>query len=203
MRAKKGLRVKKRLLKGIEDELKEIKKLKKEVTMNLSETNLVKKVYLVIRSLLQKGVFSPRPENVSIERVGNEPIYPCGRSYGPEGLDLSQLEGAAKKGHFWFSGPIKAIKITIDKGSMQGDIRLRIDKMVFITSLNTLNYQNFETVVKRLKEVAQQVGLELNFQPIGSYDVKLVVSSETFLSVNNVNEFVNKLHILHQSTDGL
>lgn len=167
------------------------------------ETNLTKKVYLVIRSLLQKDVFSPRPENVSIERVGNKPIYPCGRFYGREGLDLSQLEWATKKGHFWFGGSIKAIKIVIDKGSIQGDLELGIDKMVFITSLNTLNYKNLEVVVNRLREVAQQLKLELDFQPIGNYSIKLVVSSETSLSVNNVNNFIDKLHILHQSTDRL
>jgi len=166
------------------------------------EPGLIKTILLIIRSLLRKGVFSPRPENVMIERVGYDPIYPCGRSYGPEGLDLSQLEWAAKEGHFWFSGPIKAIKIVIDKGSMQGDLELGIDRMVFITSLSTLNYRNFEAVANRLEETARQLKLKIDFQPIGSYNIKLVVSSETSLSVNTVNEFINKLHILHQSTDG-
>jgi len=69
--------------------------------------------------------------------------------------------------------------------------------------LNTLNYQNFEAVVEKLGEVAQPLRLELDFQPIKSYNVKLVVSSETALSVNNVNDFIDKLHILHQSTDRL
>jgi len=166
------------------------------------EPNITKNVLLIVRSLLQKGVFSPCRENVAIERVGRNPIYPCG-SYGPEGLDLSQLEWAAKEGHFWFSGPIKAIKIIMDKGSMQGDLQLEIDKMIFITSLNTLNYQNFETVVKRLKEVAQQMELELHFQTIGTYNVKLEVPSKKSFSVDNVNEFIDKLYILYQSTDGL
>jgi len=53
-------------------------------------------ILLIIRSLLRKGIFSPYPENVIIERVGRESISPCSR-YGPEGLDLSQLEWAVKK----------------------------------------------------------------------------------------------------------
>lgn len=56
---------------------------------------------------------------------------------------------------------------------------------------------------RRLKDAALQLGLTLNFQGITNYDVKLTASSATFLSVDNVNDFVNKLHILHQSTDGL
>lgn len=172
--------------------------------MNPSETNLVKTVYWIIRSLLKRGVFSPRPENVVIERVGNREIYPCRRAYGPHGLDLSQLEWAAKEGRFWFDGPVKAIKIIIDKGPVQGDLQLGVNKIVFTTSLNTLNYNNFETVANRLKEVARQLGLELEFrQSTGRYNVTLIVSSETFLSVDNVNDFVEKLHILHQSTDRL
>jgi len=168
------------------------------------ENNLPKKVYLVIRSLLKKGIFSHKPENVLIERVGREPIYPCRRiSYGYEGLDLSQLEWAAKEGHLWFSGPIKAIKIIMDKGSMQGDLQLGINKMVFITSLNILNYENFDNVVKGLKKVAQQTDLELDFRTIGTYNVKLEVSSKKPLSIDNVNEFIDKLYILYQSTDGL
>jgi len=169
----------------------------------VTEEKLAKTIYDVIRSLLQRDIFSPKPENVIIERVGYKPIYPCGRSYGPEGLDLSQLEWAAKEGHFWFSGPIEAIKIIMDKGSMQGDLQIGIDKMVFTTSLNTLNYNNFENVVKKLKEVAQRLELELDFQTIGNYNVKLDVLCRKFLSVKNVNEFIDKLYKLYQSTDRL
>jgi hypothetical protein len=35
-------------------------------------------------------------------------VAPCGKSYSLERLDLSQLEWAAKVGHFWFLGPVKA-----------------------------------------------------------------------------------------------
>jgi len=167
--------------------------------MDSSESNLAKTVYMVIQSLLEKGIFSPHPENVMIERVGNRDIYPCGRR-GPEGLDLSQLEWAAKEGRFWFSGPIKAMKIIIDKGSVQGDLRLEVDRMVFATSLNTLNYHDFEAVADKLREHARQLGLELAFQqPTATYNATLLLSSEKPLSEENVNDFIEKIHILHQS----
>jgi hypothetical protein len=85
------------------------------------EPDLIKTIFLIIRSLLQKGIFSPHPENVAIERVGRGPVYPCGR-YGSEGLDLSQLEWAMREGRFWFLGPFRDLKIIIDKGLLQGDL---------------------------------------------------------------------------------
>lgn len=167
-----------------------------------SESDLTKTVYLVIRSLLEKGVFSSHPENVMIERVGYKGIYPCGRSYGPEGLDLSQLEWAAKVGHFWFNGPISAIKIIVDKGSVQGDLRLEVDRILFTTSLSTLNYPDFEAVASKLRDVALQLGLELAFQPsTATYNVTLAVSSEKPLSADNSIDFIGKIHTLHRSID--
>jgi hypothetical protein len=157
---------------------------------------IIKTLPHIIHSLLLKKVFSPLRENVIIERIDREPIYPC-RRYGPEGLDLDQLEWAANEGHFWFSGPIRAIKIIFDKDPMQGDLILEINKITFITSLNTLNYQNFEAVIRKIKDAALQLGLTLDFQGITNYDVKLTASSTTFLSVDNVNDFVNKLQSVH------
>jgi len=169
--------------------------------MGNSESNLARTVYLIIKSIFQKGVFSPRPENVSIERVGRKPIYPCKRPVGSEELNLDQLEWAAKEGCLWFSGPIESIKIIFDKGSVQGDLQLGTDRMLFTTSLTTLNYENFDAVAKRLREVAKELELELTFQSIGSYEVKLVFLSEKPLSVDNVNEFIDKLHILRQKSE--
>lgn len=135
--------------------------------LNPSEIGSPETVYLVIRSLLQKDILSLHPENVLIERVRYNDIYPCGRAYSPEGLDLSQLERAAKEGRFWFAGPVKAIKIIMDKGSIQGDLRLEVNRMLFTTSLNTLNYRDFDSMVSKLREVAQQLGIELNFPATG------------------------------------
>jgi len=165
-----------------------------------SDPEIIRTIPLVIRSLLDRKALSPRPENVIIERVDRESIYPCGR-YGPDGLDLSQLEWAAKEGHFWFCGPIQTIRIILDKGSMQGDLELGADRMRFITSLCTLNYRDFDSVVEKLKGIAQKLGLELSFESIREYHIKLTVESVTSLSVDSVNDFVDKLHALHQSTD--
>jgi hypothetical protein len=169
--------------------------------MDYSEPELTRTVYTVIWSLLQQGVFSPQPENVAIERAVGEDIHPCGRSYGAEGLDMSQLEWAAKEGRFWFNGPVRAIKITMDKGSVQGDLRLEIDRMSFTTSLNTLNYRNFEATARKLKAVALQNELELTFQRSSPYSMTLLVSSEKPLSVANATEFIKKIHTLHESAD--
>lgn len=170
----------------------------------LSDLDLTRTIYLVIQSLLKRDIFSHNPENVFIERVGEKPIYPCGRvAHGYEGLDLSQLEWAAKEGHFWFSGPIKSLRIVMDKGPIQGDLELEPNKMFFITSLNRLNYKNFEAVVERLKQSAQDLKFELDFQSIRINVVKLVVTFKMPLSVKNVDDFVTKLHVLYQSTNRL
>ena len=165
-----------------------------------SDPETIKAILLIVRSLLRRRIFSPRPENIVIGRFDEPPIYPCGR-YGPEGLDLSQLEWAAREGRFWFSGPIRVIKIILDRGSMQGDLELGAERMEFITSLCTLNYRDFEGVIDRLRQVAKQLELELGFEPIGSHNIKLVVESYVPLSVKTVNNFIDKLHVLHQSTD--
>jgi hypothetical protein len=170
------------------------------INERFSDPDTIRTILLIIRSLLDRKAFSPRPENVVIERVDREPIYPCGR-YGPDGLDLSQLEWAGKEGHFWFSGPIQIVRIILDKGSMQGDLELGIDRIRFITSLCPLNYRDFDSVVEKLKEVAQQLELELGFESIGHDSIKLTAESEASLSVGSVNDFVDRLHVLHQSTD--
>jgi len=170
--------------------------------MNASELNLPKTIYSVIRSLIQKRIFSPNPDNIVIERVDREPIYPCGRSYGPDVLDLSQLEWAAKEGRFWFLGPIKSVRIIIDKDPIEGELRLEIERMMFTTSFSILNYENFEAVVQRLREVSKQLGLGIEFkQPSGTNNVILTISLEKPLSEFNLNDFLEKIHILHQSTE--
>jgi len=167
--------------------------------MESSEPSLTKTVYLVIWSLQNQGVFSPQPENVMIERAAGPDIYPCRRSYGAEGLDLSQLEWAAKEGRFWFNGPIRAIKIIMDKGSIQGDLRLEIDKMSFATSLSASDYHNFEAAITRLKAEAQSYGLRLSYKRPNPYNMILVVSCEKPLSVANATDFIKEIHILHKS----
>ena len=172
--------------------------------MNSSDLN-PEVVYSVISNLCRKGVFSPNPENVSLEREGHPDVAPCGKSYGPERLDLSQLEWAAKVGHFWFLGPVKAIKIVVDKGSVQGDLRLEAEKMMFTTSFNVFNYDNINQVIKILRQTARQFGLEVEFQQnaMMPYQLILTISSQKILSTDNVNEFLRQIRQLHQSTEAL
>jgi hypothetical protein len=80
---------------------------------------------------------------------------------------------------------------------------LGIGKMIFTTSFSKMNYLGFETVAKTLRTVARQYGLELEFQPVDNCNIKLVVSSEKLLSVDNVTDFIDKIHILYKSTDKL
>lgn len=169
-----------------------------------SQPWLPETIYLVMKSLLEKGILSSSPESVMIERVGRDPIYPCGKSYDPEGLNLGQLEWAAREGKFWFLGPIKAMKLIIKTDSIEGDLQLETNKMFFITSLNILNYYNFETVVYKLKKASQELGLELIFEQInGSYNVNLTISYKMPISLNNVNEFIKKIFILNKSAEEL
>jgi len=160
-------------------------------------------VYSVISDLCRKGVFSLNPENVSLEREGHPDVAPCGKSYGPERLDLSQLEWAAKVGHFWFLGPVKAIKIVVDKGRVQGDLRLEAEKMMFTTSFNVFNYNNLDQVIKKLRQTARQFSLKIEFQQnaMMPYQLILTISSQKVLSTDNVNEFLKQIHILHQSAE--
>ena len=169
--------------------------------MGFSEPNMTKTVYLVIWSLQNQGVFSPKPENVMIERTGGPDIYPCRRSYGSEGLDLSQLEWASKEGRFWFNGPVIAIKIIKDKGPIQGDLRLEVDRMSFSTSINASDYRNFEAAITRLKDAAQSYGLRLSYKRPNPFILILVVSYDKSLSVTNATEFNDKIRLLHQSVD--
>lgn len=172
--------------------------------MNSSDLN-PEVVYSVISYLCRKGILSPNPENVSLEREGHPDVAPCGKSYGPERLDLSQLEWAAKVGHFWFAGPVKAIKIIVDKGRVQGDLRLEAEKVMFTTSLNVFNYKNLDQVVKKLRQTARQFSLKIEFQQnaMMPYQLTLTISSQKILSTDNVNEFLGQIRRLHQSTEAL
>lgn len=118
---------------------------------------------------------------------------------------MSQLEWAAKIGHFWFLGSVKAIKIIVDKGQVQGDLRLEAEKMIFITSFNIFNYNNLDQVIKKLRQTGQQFDLKIEFQQnaMMPYQLILTITSQKVLSTDNVNEFLRQIHILHQSTEAL
>ena len=80
-----------------------------------SEPEATKFVYDKVKTLSDKKRLSHDPLDVEIEREHREPIHPCGRSYGPDALDLSQLKWAADNGHFWFLGPFKGLRVKMAK----------------------------------------------------------------------------------------
>lgn len=74
--------------------------------------------------------------------------------------------------------------------------------MKFISSLNILNYSDFESVAHRLREVSQILGLGLIFQQLNrTYSVILKITYNVIPSVEKVDEFLDKLQVLHQSTE--
>jgi hypothetical protein len=76
-----------------------------------SEAEATKIVYEKVKVLNDKKLLSRNPLDVEIKREGRNSIFPCGRSYGPDALDLGQLKWAADNGHFWFLGPIKGLRV--------------------------------------------------------------------------------------------
>lgn len=85
---------------------------------------------------------------------------------------------------------------------IEGELRLEIERMMFTTSFSILNYENFEAVVQRLREVSKQLRLGIEFkQPSGTNNVILTISLEKPLSEFNLNDFLEKIHILHHSTE--
>ena len=163
-------------------------------THNFSEAKLARVYYAIVRTLWEKRLISRDPLSIRIERSDRNPIPPCARSYGPDPVDMSQLEWAAQNGRFWFAGLVKSLNIIIDKGPRQGRLELEPNKMKFMTWLNILNLENTEIVVKRIKESSGQFGVLCHFdQPRNSYNLVLTLYMEKTLSQQNVNEFLKKI----------
>lgn len=142
--------------------------------------------------MFDKKLFSNNGENIVLKREGNPPIR----------LNVSDdLKWAAENGKFWFLGPFRCLEITFDKGLLQGTLELEYDRMTFTTSLNTLNYRDFRKAAEKLSETAKQLNVELNFQSLNDYQIKLTIQSAIILSVNSANKFVEKLEALKEITD--
>jgi hypothetical protein len=90
----------------------------------LPEPAWVKEIYKIVRYLLRDGRISGNPENVKIQRFCREAIRPCGKSNGPLPLNLNQLEWAINKEAFWFRGPVKSLKVNLDRTPIIGKPRL-------------------------------------------------------------------------------
>lgn len=85
----------------------------KELELDLKEAKQVRALYIIMHALDSKGILSDDPYSVCIEREGRKSVYPCGRGY--PGLNLNQVDGAAKNGKFWFSDGIKTLWLEVDK----------------------------------------------------------------------------------------
>ncbi|GAH05768.1 unnamed protein product, partial [marine sediment metagenome] len=93
--------------------LNELEDRIKEQELDLKESKQVRALYIIMHALDSKGILSDDPYSVCIEREGRKSVYPCGRGY--PGLDLNQVDGAAKSGNFWFSDGIKILWLEVDK----------------------------------------------------------------------------------------
>lgn len=159
-----------------------------------TQANLPKVIFEIVKYLYDTNIFSLEPENIVIVREGRRDIFPCARAY-PRGLDLGQLEWSAKTGHFWFSGPVKGIKVLIDKGLLRGTLFLGLNTMTFDITVNTLNFENFSKIASKLKSIAVVEGLKIEFNEsrYGIYNVDLVIIYNTSLSIENVKQFLTKV----------
>ncbi len=168
-----------------------------DLTYSFSEANWVKEIYQIVRKLLQEGRISGNPENVKIQRLGRETIRPCGKSLGPVPLKLNQLEWANQKGYFWFKGPIKSLKVNLDRGPLKGGLECEPSKETFSTTLNELNFGDFAAETRRLRETSAQFGYKVRFdQPDISHNVRTSISAPAPLSQQNVTEFIERIEKL-------
>ena len=119
--------------------------MNEELAHSLSESTWMGKIYQIVRNLLQQGRISSNPENVKIQRLRRESIRPCGKSPGPLPLNLNQLQWATQQGHFWFLGPIKSLKLNLDRGPIKGSLVSELNKETFTSILNELNFKDFVT----------------------------------------------------------
>ena len=168
--------------------------MNEEITYSLSELTWVKEIYQIVRNLPQQGRISGNPENIQIQRLRREAIRPCGKSSRPVPLKLNQLEWATRKGHFWFNGPVKSLKVNLDRGPVKGCLVSEPNRETITTILNELNFKDFVTETQRLVETSTQFGYQVRFdQPDISHNVKVSISAPMQLSEQNVNEFIESI----------
>jgi len=168
--------------------------MNEEITYSLSEPTWVKEIYQIVRNLLQQGRISGNHDNIQIQRLRREAIRPCGKSSPPIPLKLNQLEWATRKGHFWFNGPVKSLKLNLDRGSIKGSLVSEPNKETFTTILNEFNFKDFVTEKQRLVVTSTQIGYQVRFdQPDISHNVGVSISTPMPLSEQNVNEFLERI----------
>ena len=67
-------------------------------------------IQYVLQYLINKEALSSDPATVEMKREGYPSIYPC--RHGGQKLDISQIDWALKEGKWWFTGPIKQLRIS-------------------------------------------------------------------------------------------
>lgn len=170
------------------------------VAQSRSELYLASEIYHIVSNLVMEGKISGNPENIIIERVDRPPIFPCRRSKQPDTLNLEQLKWAADRGRFWFFGPIKSVRVNLGKGRMNNYLVSELNRMVFVTTLNDLNYDSFVQMRNSLVKSATELGFRVEFsQPLNSHNVKVTTSADKSLSAQNVTTFLKGIEKLLKS----
>ncbi len=142
----------------------------------------------IVKMLCEKRLLSRDPNKLTINRVDREPKHPCAKSYGPDILDLSQLEWAYTEGKFWFSGPINSLEATIDSGRIKGQLIMETNVITHITylGLGPLNRTSME-------ESAKQFGMQVYFDgDVISRNIRLIVTAHQKLSIESASEFLDR-----------
>jgi hypothetical protein len=156
-----------------------------------SEVEMTKEIHSIVKILMDQGWLSGDPHDIVIERVGRVPVRPCRRSEKPKVLNLEQLEWAKREKHFWFSGPVKSLKIKLANGTVRKTYMQELDGISFETVVNELNYDDFRETIRRLKSIAGGFGLKIDILPgKRHHETKVEISSEKPMSEPNINEFL-------------
>jgi hypothetical protein len=160
-----------------------------------SDRELVVTIHSIVKMILGKRLIPCDPRSIEIVRVERPSVFPCRKSYGPDQLDISQLDWAAEKGSFWFLGPIKSLNVILD-GSIKGKLELGVNSVLtFNTHFNALNFNDFTAKARKIEEMAKELGIKTYFEgdPSKYQDIKLCLSTEKSLSEHNVRDFIDKV----------
>ncbi len=167
-----------------------------------SEGETADTVYQVAHTLVDRGLLR-QPEDFSILREGLDEVKPLGAAGSPPRIDLSRLEAAARIDRFWFTGPISGIRLRMQEPIL-GVFDLGMEKLTFASTLNSLNYRDFEAMTSRLRQLAEEFGLTLAFEKgVEVYEATLIISMDAPLSAASVGDFLDKILLLKNATENL
>jgi hypothetical protein len=165
-----------------------------------SEADLASEIYNIVNNLVKDGRISGNPEDIRIERVNREAVLPCRKGKDANSLNLEQLEWASEKGKFWFLGPIKSLKVNLGKGKVQETLVSELDRMLFITIINEINYEDLQKTKDEIIRLAAESGFQVNFsQPDSTHNVKVKISTQRSMTDGNVNEFLKGIEKIRKA----